>query len=49
MDAATVTLKKSLYMKIWMTQADCPNEASKVKTIISPSLLLSSNKMNELP
>ena len=43
---ATTPLKKSPYMKEWMTQADPPKEVSTVKKMNGRLLLLSSNKMS---
>ena len=42
--ATTAPLKKSPYMKEWMTQADPPKEANTMKKMNRRSLLLSSNK-----
>ena len=39
---ATDLLKKSPYMKKWMTQANPPKEASTVKTMNGRSLIFSS-------
>ena len=41
---ATAPLKKSLYMKKWLAQADPPKEANTIKNMNGRLLLLSSNK-----
>ena len=45
MDGSNCSVKKSTFIKEWMTQADPPKVASITKEMNDRSLLLSSNKM----